>query len=188
MEYYLISCCAPTLAGKKIANLFTFKHAEGDRIHTKVNVWNERLNPFGVFIKILRTSQSSSLILVYRMEKVKTILQDENIMNFLHSKGYESNNLQDVLKRIRFLLNKSSDFPHEIGLLLGYPLHDVIGFIKNNGRCSKLSGFWKVYGDHKEAGELFKEYNHCRNCFMNLYNQGMTALEIMEKYNGGYVQ
>ena len=37
-------------------------------------------------------------------------------------------------------------FPHEIGLVLGYPPVDVEGFIKKEGRDFLYSGYWKYMG------------------------------------------
>lgn len=37
------------------------------------------------------------------------------------------------------------DFPHEMGILLGYPVEDVEGFIINNGKNELYTGYWKVY-------------------------------------------
>ncbi len=45
------------------------------------------------------------------------------------------------------------DFPHEIGVFLGYPLADVIGFIQNRGKNFTACGYWKVYTDPTAAQE-----------------------------------
>ncbi len=42
-------------------------------------------------------------------------------------------------------------FPHEIGLFLGYPPEDVCGYIRNKGKCQKCTGHWQVYGDENFA-------------------------------------
>ena len=58
-------------------------------------------------------------------------------------------------------LRTSACFPHEIGLFLGYPLPDVIGFIRNRGRNCKCCGFWKVYSNEWETRQLFEKFRKC---------------------------
>lgn len=54
-------------------------------------------------------------------------------------------------------LRRSEDFPHEIGLFLGYPLEDVAGFMEL-GPCScKCTGCWKVYGNVEAAKKKFAQ-------------------------------
>ena len=113
------------------------------------------------------------------------ILKNIEILEFLHSLGYEHDDLPKIIERIKLNLRKSKDFPHEIGLLLGYPIKDVKGFIENRGKSFSKSGHWKVYGDCENAEQTFFEYKRCRSCFMELYCQGYNCLEIIEKYNSG---
>ena len=58
-------------------------------------------------------------------------------------------------KRISAIWTAGGDFPHEIGLLLGYPPEDVSGFIENGGKNFLCSGYWKVYkGRQEQEGSL----------------------------------
>ena len=75
-------------------------------------------------------------------------------------------------------MNSSKTFPHEIGVFLGYPLEDVIGFIKNSGQNSICTGCWKVYYNECEALKLFKRYKKCREVYQRLFKQGKTVLQL----------
>lgn len=182
METYLINCCAPTLAGKKVANMFTIRD-DSETVRKKVSLWNKKLEFLGIKISILKQTPTSSLIYVYSEDKLVDTLKDIEIMSFLHSLGYTDSDYNMILKKIKNNLRNSKDFPHEIGLLLGYPVKDVKGFIKHNGKEFSALGHWKVYGDSEQAEEAFCEYKKCRNCFMELYCKGYNCLEIIEKYN-----
>ena len=70
------------------------------------------------------------------------------------------------------MLKSSNDFPHEIGLFLGYPVEDVKGFIKYKGECSKCIGCWKVYGDVTKAEDTFDRYKKCTDEYMARFKQG----------------
>ena len=54
------------------------------------------------------------------------------------------------------------EFPHELGYILEYPLHDVEMFIKNQGQNSLMTGYWKVYDNLEKAKETFKKYDQVR--------------------------
>ncbi len=62
----------------------------------------------------------------------------------------------------------SGEFPHEIGILLGYPLIDVEGFIRNHGRNYLLCGMWKVYGRVKVAEAAFLSFHQLRSRAVSL--------------------
>ncbi|MDY5271294.1 MAG: DUF3793 family protein [Tractidigestivibacter sp.] len=51
----------------------------------------------------------------------------------------------------------SSASPHELGVLLGYPVRDVRGFMCDGGRGAVACGRWKVYGDPAAAERRFAE-------------------------------
>ena len=63
-------------------------------------------------------------------DNILTSWPDEEIKTFIRNFGYDDINLAKCLNRLAIRL-KVDDFPHEIGLVLGYPLDDVKAFIKN---------------------------------------------------------
>ena len=70
-------------------------------------------------------------------------------------------------------LGQSGDFPHEIGLFLGYPPCDVRGFIEHRAGGCKCCGCWKVYGDVAEARRCFASYKRCTRIYCGLYDRGV---------------
>ena len=75
-------------------------------------------------------------------------------------------------------LSQGGAFPHEIGLFLGYPIEDVVGFIRYSGRGCKLSGYWKVYGDAEAASRLFDRLSRVCHAVTKRVEQGETLLEV----------
>lgn len=69
-------------------------------------------------------------------------------------------------------------FPHEVGLLLGYPLEDVRGFIENGGRGAVAVGPWKAYGDADEARRRWDALAACRASVIGSYANG-TPFEAL---------
>ena len=71
-------------------------------------------------------------------------------------------------------LGENEEFPHEIGLFLGYPPEDVLGFIDNKAGGCKCVGCWKVYGDVDEAQKTFAEYKKCTELYCAMFAKGRS--------------
>ena len=68
-------------------------------------------------------------------------------------------------------LRENEEFPHEIGLFLGYPPADVDGFMHRKEHF-KLCGMWKVYDDVDGAVRQFVRCRHCTEVYLRRYAQG----------------
>lgn len=174
MECLLISQCAPTLAGLKPASLFRW-HAEHKRLLTELKHWNQRLQTAGVCVRLLQEQPAFSLIYVYRPTKLQRCLQEKTTRSFLREFGYTGDSLESDLQQLQWRLSTCSEFPHEIGLFLGYPLEDVRGFIQNEGQKFRYSGYWKVYGDPESAKRQFHAYRVCTDLLCRWYAEGAGA-------------
>ena len=92
--------------------------------------------------------------------------------------GYTSLEPEDALKLLQSKLQAQEEFPHEIGIFLGYPLGDVIGFIKNAGQNCKCVGCWKVYCNECEAIKAFARFKKCTSVYVRLWNQGRSVRQL----------
>ena len=68
--------------------------------------------------------------------------------------------------------------PHEVGLFLGYPLADVVGFIENEGKNCKCAGCWKVYGNEAAARRRFAQFKACRYIYAYQFQNGRTLSQL----------
>ena len=84
-------------------------------------------------------------------------------------------------KRFREYKAGKADFPHEMGIFLGYPLGDVKGFIEHHGRNCLCSGYWKVYENEEKARETFRLYARVKQIAMDMVRQGM-GFGMAEQY------
>ena len=57
-------------------------------------------------------------------------------------------------------------------MFLGYPLPDVIAYIRNGGRNCLCCGCWKVYSDEHGARRTFARFRKCREVYARLFAQG----------------
>lgn len=174
-EAVLVRQCAPTLAGMKPGSIFCFNHSPLEVSRQKVCQWNKQLAPFGLTVQILleRPGSSSVIVFVYRHNRLEQMLSDDAYQSFLAEAGYERTNLDDLLEQLAQRLRTQPEFPHEIGVFLGYPLRDVIGFIENHGRNFTCCGFWKSYGDPAEMQVCFACYRRCIQTYVAMFEQGI---------------
>lgn len=163
---------APSLMGIKCASLMSLRRGEFD-ISAHAERFNLRAAAKGLRIKNLCECGERSLLLVCNEEKLACRLSEPVCREVLRSCGYTDDmSCEQCLERLAERIRAESDFPHEIGIFLGYPVEDVLGFIHNNGCNFKLCGYWKVYGDPEKALRTFENYNKCRKFLCGRLREG----------------
>lgn len=178
IERSLIRHCSPTLASLKTASLFTLGFTCPQELNEVLGEWNKRLSDKGVAMIPLREADNRALIYVFRINKLREELRCPKIRRFLLSNGYGGSDIGTALSTLRAHLTELEDFPHEIGIFLGYPLDDVIGFITNKGQNCKCTGCWKVYCNECEAAKTFARYKKCETVYMRLWEHGRSVMQL----------
>lgn len=165
LEDYLVQYCAPTLAGIKTANLFNCPYGERESFMASVRCMNHRIRHKGVRIVPLRFSEKRALIYIYRPGKLAEDLGQQEAVRLLAEQGYDTMSCDRCICQLGQRLRQQKEFPHEIGLFLGYPPEDVCGFIENQACGFKCVGCWKVYGDEDAAKKKFAQYKKCTSVY-----------------------
>ncbi len=168
----LVRHCAPTLAGIKTASLFTCPYKTRDSLLDSVRQMNKRLTGKGLRVLPLRFSDKKALIYIYRPKKLSADLADTAAAEILERCGYESGSCEKCIVKLVQKLRQQKDFPHEIGLFLGYPPEDVCGFMEQGPDCCKCTGCWKVYGDEAAAQKKFAQYKKCTRVYCDQLAKG----------------
>lgn len=174
-EELFIRHCAPTLASIKTGSLFNFRCPSPTELHESIRSLNRRLGGKGMRVLPLKYENGTALIYAYRPRKLQQDLKHETAHRLLGDCGYCSRNPNHCLMHLKARLAQQTDFPHEIGLFLGYPPEDVEGFIHRKQEA-KFSGYWKVYGDVAAARKIFAQYKKCTDIYMQQWANG-RALE-----------
>ncbi len=177
-EQYLIDNCSPTLASLKTANLFNCRFGDVSELENAVSRWNKELSVKGISVTVLRRRENTALIYVYRAEKLAEDLSRPGVARFMKRHGYENTDIGYCIDILREKLVNSEDFPHEIGIFLGYPLGDVIGFIDNAGKNSRCTGCWKVYCNECEAMRTFARFDKCRAVYQKMWANGRSIVQL----------
>lgn len=172
--------CAPVISGIKISNLLTIP-AKSLRELSVV------LKKTELSFRILYPGRERLVILIYREAKLREYLAREEVVAFIYKCGYETSDISKIfpvfVKRYMRYMELKKDFPHELGLFLGYPIEDVEGFIKENGKNYLYSGYWKVYKDTELKIRLFKDYERVQTEIVRLLYEGLDIMDIITNYS-----
>ena len=166
----LVLHSSPTLAGLKSASLLSL-----NALTVKAPFPKKALEDKGLSFWTLPSPSGAILLLVYRKAGLARAVSSAEARAVLEPLGYDCSDLGSCLLKLRER-SRSAGFPHEIGIFLGYPAHDVRGFIENGGKNCRFSGMWKVYGDIEGARKLLRQWTECRRIYMDAYRKG-TAIE-----------
>ena len=173
-EELIVRHCAPTLANLKTGSLFVCPITDRPSFFSSLRSLNELLVPKGLRALPLRIREHSALIYLYRPSRLKKDLEDPAAIKILQDHGYSCYGkcLPKLIERVR----ASEEFPHEIGLFLGYPPEDVQGFLDH--RPCKCSGCWKVYGDENKAKKTFDLYKKCERVYCQQLARGIDIKRL----------
>ena len=184
VERAVITHGSPTLARLKRGNLFNIT-PDWETFDEEFARLNEMFAPKGLFLTVLRKRSGKVLLYLYRKCDLEGALSCPLIQEFLRSCGYTSFRLEDVLGHLRHRLETAEDFPHEIGVFLGYPLSDVIGFIQNGGQNCICCGCWKVYSNECEALRSFERFRKCKEVYGRLFDAGQPLSKLAVRSRAG---
>lgn len=170
IEKMLVEKCSPTLAGIKTANLFSIKI--DDCFFENLQKVRDKLQEKNVYIKIMKMQKNTALVYVYRKKSLIEDINHKKVEAILEKIGYNLADIDTILDKLATRIGKNSEFPHEIGLFLGYPLEDVEGFICNKGKKCSMCGYWKVYSDVEQAKRKFSQFDKCQKVYKKLWSEG----------------
>lgn len=169
-EEFVVSQCSPTMAGLKTGSLFTCAVEDEKAFNEIIRQYNSRLVPRGLRLIPFRCRDGRALVYMYRPSRLVSDLSDELAIQILSKRDYPVNDPHRCLLELKKRINNAPEFPHEVGLFLGYPSEDVDGFINNRASAAKVVGAWKVYGDEKTAKKKFAAYKKCTKVYKAAYN------------------
>lgn len=178
-EEKLIKNCAPTLAGIKTANLFNEYFNDKQDVLNDIKKFNLSFKGTDIKMVPIAFKDNRALIYVYRISDLKNDFTNNISKDILARYGYNSEDIYMSIKKLTLRIENLEDFPHEIGLFLGYPPNDVKGFIDNKGKNYKSLGYWKVYDDVGLARKTFKKYELCQQIYLDRLKRGTALSQLI---------
>lgn len=179
-EELMIRHCAPTMACMKTGSLFTCPFESREVMNREMREMNRRLRERGLRVMPLRFRNGTALVYAYRPGQLERDLNQEDAARLLARQGYGCPCEAKCVRRLTERLCAGGEFPHEIGLFLGYPPEDVEGFM-NRREDVKLCGAWKVYGDAEAAQRLFDRYKKCTSVYLEKWKEGFSIERLTVK-------
>lgn len=171
-DQMIVLHCSPTLAGMKTGSLFSCR--PGSRLMEEIRGLNRRLVPRGLRVLPLHCSEKRALIYVFRPSDLERDLSKQAVIALLQKCGYPDIRVQPCLCRLMDRFRQGGEFPHEVGVFLGYPPEDVDGFIGNRACGHKWVGCWKVYGEEEAARKTFAKYQKCTRVYCEQWARGAS--------------
>lgn len=176
LQMQLAVQCAPLLAGVKVSNLLIVGR-------TCAGEPEELFAPTAIAVCRLCESKRRVIYLLYRQQALERYLSLGGVRELMEEFGYGGMELEEILlefsARYDSYQNQRAAFPHEIGLLLGYPAEDVKGFIENRGKNSLHTGEWKVYENLDAKLQLFQRYHYAREKVFRMVSGGVDIRHIV---------
>ncbi len=182
------------MAGQKPAAIFGFtprawKSAGCSREKRGVSarllaVYSTKLAPYGVCLAGLARKSDGLMLLAWRPACVADLLAADENRAFLAECGLDDADprslMGSLVRRLREYYQGRRAFPHEIGLVLGYPVEDVRAFLADGGRGAKAVGRWRCYGDVDAAARRFEELTALEKRCKRLYLAGVPVTELLQ--------
>ena len=108
--------------------------------------------------RIITTHDGGKRVLFINEKSMEKVLVNKRCINFLKFVGYSSDyELNDYMDELVFRL-QSEEFPHEIGVFLGYPLKDVLGFMGYGKNELVEVKNWRIYGNKEISYEVYNNF------------------------------
>jgi hypothetical protein len=181
----LANQCMPTLLKAKPSSLIAVKLMDIPKRESFHEMFVRIVGSYDCLCYPLKEWNERLYYIVYQEKLLQDCLHMEDNKRFLINCGYqypEYNINLSLLKQLKCRCDnyycKRAEFPHEIGIILGYPLADVEGFIKNKGKNYLLCGMWKVYQDVERAQRLFTLYRQMKEDARRLLQEEMLCNDI----------
>ena len=127
---------------------------------------------------IVKEEVKSIKIFFYRTDLLDAYVNEPGIREFLAGFGYQASmNLEEMLfyfkERFRYTC------PHEMGIFLGIPLKDVLGFMGMSKECRTCEGMWQVYGDPISSLGIMKRMEATKNQVVNWMTEGYAVTDVL---------
>lgn len=163
---FLVLETAEVLEGAKPGNLVNITNRYRPCGRNLYSLWKKYgsglLRESGLEVRELADRGSSVLLFLYRSDQLRSLLARKSVSVILRKAGYtEPADPEKTLTELESRLSGDC-FPHEIGVFLGYPLKDVIGFMGWARLSYACQGPWKIFGDPSESLRLAEVHRECR--------------------------
>lgn len=176
---------APTVCGSKPATILTLADGKCLPLFGWWGRFGEGiLAGTGMEHRIFVRDAARVIVFFYRPEVLRRHLEYGGTRRFLRRLGYPVDKgpeecLQTLKERF------CGRCPHEIGLFLGIPLKDVMGFMGLSREPLSCRGEWCVFGDAAQSLGAMRRFADDRELVADRLRQGRCPLAVLAGGGGG---
>ncbi|MDU2064323.1 MAG: DUF3793 family protein [Sporomusaceae bacterium] len=170
---------APTICGSKPSTILSLVDTPFQALFTQWQIYGlEFLRQEKVRFLVLRQTKQRHTVLFYRPDVLEKCLKDDEHRFFLESLGYP---VEAGIHACLNLLKERFQYacPHELGLLLGIPLKDVLGFMGMSSLPLTCRKEWCVYGNPDESLARMERFMQDRCEVAAFLAAGISCYEIL---------
>ena len=115
-------------------------------------------------------------VLLYNQECLTHILENPNASCILGDLGYPiDSGFKTIIDELIHRLRQKKEFPHEIGIFLGYPLKDVCGYMGLNTLTLTKTMGWQMYGDTADSEKIYYQRKYFQQSIEKLLKSAKSA-------------
>lgn len=181
VELQIALQCAPLAARLKVSNLLIIPLADVVRVR-------QILKYSDVDYELISVKEKKAVMLLYRAEELEEYFENKDVRLLMQFMGYTDFSMKALIARFRkryvAYQQDLAEFPHEMGFFLGYPLEDVVGFIRNQGKNFLYTGYWKVYADLQEKLSLFRKFETAQEILVQYVSNGGSIKQLLQDEEG----
>ena len=155
---WLIEVLGPVILGSKPAEILNLSSKDMNKESKLNDIKSFFSNCSKLSYKIINIRDGGIRLVFINKDALSITLNNKKCLNFLKFIGYPSN--YDLDEYLNILIDKlnSDNFPHEIGIFLGYPLKDVVGFMGYGKNELVEVKNWRIYGDKEISYEVYNNF------------------------------
>ena len=155
---WVIEILGPVILGSKPAEILNLPSKDKNKESKLNEIKSFFSNCTKLSYEIINIPDGGIRLVFINKGALSLTLNNKKCLNFLKFVGYPSN--YDLDEYLNMLIDKlnSNDFPHEIGIFLGYPLKDVVGFMGYGKYKFCKTRYWRVYGDESVSDAVYDKF------------------------------
>lgn len=184
VKYMLANHCMPTLLNKKPSSLLSFQKKYIPNAKDFFITLYDEILAFHAHYMLLYENEAHYFVFIFQKKSLDRVIQRKINHKLFCKIEYQEKRrtLMEVLFSFRVRYQKYQEglgeFPHEVGILLGYPIADVEGYIRNNGENYQWCGYWKVYHNVEKAKKTAYYFQEIRKDAVSQVYLGKPLSEL----------
>lgn len=164
---WLVELLGPVLIGSKPSEIINIPNHDINR-DSKLEDINKYFKQCKKINFIIIDNNRGLKVLFINKYSLEKKLECKKTQNFLKFLGYPSDVCPDSYLDHLVMKLRCDNFPDEIGIFLGYPLKDVVGFMGYGKNRFYNTKYWRVYGDPVPSEEIYSKFLYHRSKIRNL--------------------